>query len=161
MSPLSHALPFGADGGGSCARPFPPTLVAWHAVWHVSDACAPPQVNLPKNITAPISQAEILDNWDEKGARVTTTSRDFEKLIYDVMKDELADYQLKVLLKKAEWKKQLDQARKAASGASDGAVATGTGSSTDATPKPTGKRGLKRNLSELSVPEELRAPAKK
>lgn len=118
------------------------------------------RVNLPKNITAPVDESAIIENWDERLARVTTPAIDFEKVCYGVTKDKLAGFHMKVFLKKPEWKKKLGAARKAAAGSGSAAgsgLADAAAFSADATPALNKKRGLKRNLSEISVPEELLA----
>lgn len=133
----------------------------------VCDGCALPfltHVALPKNILAPTNETVIINKWDERLACVTTTARDFEKVCYDLMAQQLAPKGLKALMKGNDWKKQLAAASKVVESAGSGSAASGSkgegdtaADSTKSTPKLSKLRGLKRRLSDISVPEELLA----
>ena len=117
-------------------------------------------MKIPRSLIVIASEATILDNFDERLAKLTNKGRDFEKVCYDLMKAQLAPKQLKVLCKTDDWKAKLAR-RAAASPASSAAdpdeAASSASASTLVTPRAKRQRILKRNLSEVSVPEELLA----
>ena len=118
------------------------------------------QVELPKLVLVPIGEEVLLENWDEKFARLTTSGRDFEKMCYDLMKLDLVNFQMKAIVKNLAIKTKLDGVLQTIANKAQG-LQSASSSSTSASSSSGGKRGLKRNLSEISVPEELKAPSAK
>lgn len=129
----------------------------------------PPQVKIPQRLTAEVNAAKIDKNWDEGLAVLTTVDRDFAKVCYEMFAGSAAVQKgLKAMAKSDLFKTRIAEAAKkaegepATGGASTSASAaaassSAASSSTLPTPKAKSKRGLKRNLSDVSIPDGLRA----
>lgn len=115
-----------------------------------------------------VASTSVETNWDEQLAKLTTTDGDFSKGCFELFSGtEVHKKTLNALAKLAPFKDLIAKAAgelDASAGGSASAQGTGSasssagaGASSRKTPQSQKKRGLKRNLSEVSVPSDLKA----
>jgi hypothetical protein len=136
------------------------------------------EVDLPSAVVCFHGEAFIQDGWMESDAVITTKTRDFQKNCLSLFQATpvVVDGMTKTIVKTTPWKDNIAHKAKEAKGTADaastaadppsvsGAAASSSPSAAPAKAKamstPT-KRMPKRSLSEVSVPEELKATRSK